>query len=85
MPKSINRRQIEIPIQLYDELAAEAKAAGVPLTTILTNLVEDGRTLHEWITGIDAQLRALGHDVYALRMMLEHDRSKGEGADTRRQ
>lgn len=82
MPKSINRRQIEIPTHLYDELAAEAKAAGVPVTKILTDLVEDGRTLHEWITGIDAQLHTLVHDVYALRKMLEDDRSKGEGVDT---
>ncbi len=76
MPKSINRRQIEIPTQLYDELVAEARAAGVPVTKILTDLVEDGRTLHEWITGIDARLRSLVHDVHALRKMLEDDRSR---------
>ncbi len=74
MPKSANRHQIEIPIQLYKELQAEAETRGATVTQVLVDLVEDGRTLHEWITGIDAQLHTLTHDVYALRTMLEKER-----------
>jgi len=64
-------------------LATETEAASVPVAKILTDVVENGRTLHEWITSIDARVYTLVHDVYAPRKMLEDDQSKGEeGADT---
>ncbi len=71
MPKSVNRRQIEIPTQLYEELQAEAKAKGSTITQVLTDLVKDGRTLHEWIKGIDVKVNTLTRDISMLRTWVE--------------
>jgi hypothetical protein len=71
MPRSENRRQIEIPKQLYDELEAEAKAEGTSVTYVLQLYVDHGRMHRDSLSSLDTHLREVYRDTTALRRELE--------------
>lgn len=71
MPRSENRRQIEIPKQLYDELEAEAKAEGTSVTYVLQLYVDHGRMHRDTLSSLDTHLHEVYRDTTALRRELE--------------
>jgi hypothetical protein len=71
MPRSENRRQIEIPKHLYDELEAEAKAEGSSVTYVLQLYVDHGRMHRDTLSSLDTHVREVYRDTTALRRELE--------------
>lgn len=67
MPRSQNRRTIEVSVPLYDELKARAAQEGTTIPAILQALVTDGKSMGEWFGQIDMQLTALRREVRDLR------------------
>ncbi len=63
MPRSQNRRTIEVPVPLYEELSARAAREGTTIAAVVQGLITDGKTLQEWFGEIDAQLRELRRDL----------------------
>jgi hypothetical protein len=57
MPRSHNRRTIEVPLPLYEELSARAAQDGTTIAAVLQALITDGKTMQEWFGRIEAQLR----------------------------
>ena len=66
MPRSPNRRTIEVPVQLYEDLKARALQEGTTIPAILQALITDGRSMSEWLGQIDMQLTELRREVRAL-------------------
>lgn len=71
MPRSANRRTIEIPAALYDELAAEAAAEGTTLATHLQNLIMDGREHRQWYGRVESALWELRRSADRQTRVLE--------------
>ena len=67
MPRSPNRRTIEVPLPLYEELKARAEQERTTIPAILHALITDGKSVQEWFGQIDSQLRELRREVRALR------------------
>jgi hypothetical protein len=63
MPRSQNRRTIEVPIPLYEELSARAAREGTTIAAVVQALITDGKTLQEWFGQIDAQLSDLRREL----------------------
>jgi len=63
MPRSQNRRTIEVPLPLYEELSARARREGTTIAAILQALITDGKTMQEWFGQIDGQLRELRREL----------------------
>ncbi len=63
MPRSQNRRTIEVPVPLYEELSARAVREGTTIAAVVQGLITDGKTLQEWFGEIDAQRRELRRDL----------------------
>ncbi len=78
MPRSQNRRTIEVPLALYEELKAQAEQEGTTIPAVLQGLITDGKSLQEWFGQIDMQLHDLRRELRDLRQHLmtvsEHDR-----------
>ncbi len=79
MPRSQNRRTIEVPLALYEELKAQAEQEGTTIPAVLQGLIMDGKSLQEWFGQIDMQLHDLRRELRDLRQHLmtvsEHDRA----------
>lgn len=67
MARSANRRTVEIPAALYEELAREAEAEGTTLATHLQNLITDGRAHRQWYGRIEGALWEVRRSVDQLR------------------
>jgi hypothetical protein len=63
MPRSHNRRTIEVPLPLYEELSARAAQDGTTIAAVLQALITDGKTMHEWFGRIEAQLHELRREL----------------------
>ena len=70
MPRSQNRRTVEIPVGLYEQLKAQAAQEGTTIPVILQGLITDGKSMQEWFGQIDAQLYELRREVRDLRKQL---------------
>lgn len=70
MPRSQNRRTIEVPVTLYEELKARAQQEGTTIPTVLQGLIVDGESMQEWFGQIDGQLYSLRREVRELREQL---------------
>jgi hypothetical protein len=67
MPRSQNRRTIEVPVPLYEDLKARAAGEGTTIPAILQALISDGKSMAEWFGQIDMQLTELRREVRELR------------------
>lgn len=66
MPRSENRRTIEVSAQLYDELKAEADREGVTMAALLRGLVTDGRSVQEWYGQIAGEIAEMKRELRRL-------------------
>ncbi len=66
MPRSQNRRTIEVPVALYEELKARAAAEGTTIPAVLQALITDGKSVQEWYGEMVSLLRTVHHDVRVL-------------------
>ncbi|HSH79655.1 MAG TPA: hypothetical protein VLA19_14115, partial [Herpetosiphonaceae bacterium] len=67
MPRSQNRRTVEVPVGLYEELKARAEQEGTTIPAVLQALITDGKSMQEWFGQIDTQLNDLRREVRDLR------------------
>jgi len=67
MPRSQNRRTIEVPLPLYEDLKARAAYEGTTIPAVLQALISDGKSMAEWFGQIDMQLTELRREVRELR------------------
>lgn len=70
MPRSQNRRTIEVSVPLYEELKARAEQEGLTIPAVLQGLITDGKSMQEWFGQIDYQLGAIRREVRELRAQL---------------
>ncbi len=70
MPRSQNRRTIEVPVPLYEELKTRAEQEGLTIPAVLQGLITDGKSMQEWFGQIDYQLGAGRREVRELRAQL---------------
>ncbi len=70
MPRSQNRRTVEVPVGLYEELKARAEQEGTTIPAVLQALITDGKSMQEWFGQIDTQLNDLRREVRDLRKQL---------------
>ncbi|GAC1561312.1 MAG: hypothetical protein NVS2B7_35610 [Herpetosiphon sp.] len=70
MPRSQNRRTIEVPVALYEELKVQADREGTTIPAVLQALITDGKSMQEWFGQLDSQLHALQREVRDLREQL---------------
>ncbi len=67
MPRSQNRRTIEVPVGLYEELKARAAQEGTTIPAIVHALIIDGKSVQEWYGEMTGILHELRRDVRVLR------------------
>ncbi len=70
MPRSQNRRTIEVPVALYEELKARAQQEGKTIPAVLQGLIVDGQSMQEWFGEINGQLYSLRRELRELRAQL---------------
>ena len=70
MPRSQNRRTIEVPVRVYEDLKTRAEAEGTTIPAILQGLITDGQSMQEWFGQIDMQLYELRREIRDLRQWL---------------
>ncbi len=63
MPRSQNRRTIEVPTALYEELKARAQQEGTTIPAVLQGLIVDGESMQAWFGQIDSQLYSLRREL----------------------
>ena len=66
MPRSQNRRTIEVPVPLYEDLKARAEQERTTIPAVLQTLIVDGKSMQEWFGQIDGQLHELRREVRIL-------------------
>jgi hypothetical protein len=67
MPRSQNRRTIEVPVTLYEELKARAEQEGVTMPAVLQALITDGKSVQEWYAEMLGLLHEMRRELRALR------------------
>ncbi len=70
MPRSQNRRTVEVPVGLYEDLKARAEQEGTTIPAVLQALITDGKSMQAWFGQLDAQLNDLRREVRDLRKQL---------------
>lgn len=70
MPRSQNRRTVEVPVALYEDLKARAEQEGTTIPAVLQALITDGKSMQEWFGQLDAHLYELRREVRDLRKQL---------------
>lgn len=70
MPRSMNRRTIEVPVQLYEELRARAAQDGTTIAAVLQGLITNGKSVDEWYGEMVGLLYDVRRDVHALHDLL---------------
>lgn len=63
MPRSANRRSVEIPLALYEQLAVEAAREGTTLSAHLQALLIDGRSMRESYGALAGEIAALRREI----------------------
>jgi hypothetical protein len=66
MPRSQNRRYLEIPAALYDTIAEQAKAESRTVAQVAADLITDGQTVHEYLIEMQTQLREIRRELREL-------------------
>ncbi len=56
MPSSPNRRAVEVPTAVYEQLQAEAKRDGRTVAQVVVDLITDGRDSRQWLSEIRDEL-----------------------------
>jgi len=56
MPSSPNRRPVEVPTAVYEQLQAEAKRDGRTVAQVAVDLITDGRDSRQWLGEIRDEL-----------------------------
>ena len=72
MPRSPNRRPVEIPTELYQQLAERAKREGRPVASVVADLITDGLDAQEGYGRLSSEIVELRRTVEALRLALEN-------------
>lgn len=57
MPRSPNRRTVEVSAETYDHLRTRADQRGESVAAVVRALLIDGETVEDWHTAHDAMLR----------------------------
>ncbi len=70
MRRSQNRRTIEVPVALYEELKTRAAQEGTTIPAVLQALITDGASMQEWFGELNWQLRELRREIRDLRERL---------------
>ena len=70
MPRSQNRRTVEVPVGLYEELKARAEQEGTTIPAVLQALITDGKSMQAWFGQLDTQLYDLRREIRDLRKQL---------------
>ncbi len=70
MPRSQNRRTIEVPVPLYEALKMRAEQERTTMPAILQGLIVDGQSMQEWFGQIELQLYELRREIRDLRQGL---------------
>jgi hypothetical protein len=63
---------LEIPAKLYDELAIEAAAEQRSVAAVVVDLVIDGRTVREYLTPMQTELREIRRELEQMRYAIEN-------------
>jgi len=71
MPRSQNRRTIEVPVAVYEDLKARAEQEGTTIPAVLQALITDGKSMQVWFGELDRHLVELRREVRDLRKQLE--------------
>ena len=71
MPRSQNRRTIEVPVQLYDELKAEAEREGATISVVLQRLIAEGRGAHEHYEQLADEVREVKSEAGHIAQLAE--------------
>lgn len=66
MPSSPHRRRVELPVALYEVLAAQARQERRPLAALVVAYLEDGMSLREHYGQLSAELAQLRREVRQL-------------------
>lgn len=82
MPRSQNRRTIEVPVPVYEDLKTRAEQERTTIPAILQGLITDGQSMQEWFGQIDMQLYELRREIRDLRQWLT---TKSEDAKSTKQ
>ena len=56
VPSSLNRRAVEVPTVVYEQLQAEAKRDGRTVAQVAVDLMTDGRDSRQWLSEIRDEL-----------------------------
>jgi hypothetical protein len=67
MPRSPNRRTIEVSVALYEDLKARAEQEGTTIPAVLQALITDGKSMQTWFGELDRHLVELRREVRELR------------------
>jgi hypothetical protein len=67
MPRSPNRRTIEVSVALYEDLKARAEQEGTTIPAVLQALITDGKSMQTWFGELERQLVELRREVRELR------------------
>lgn len=59
MPRSANRKYLELPTPLYEQIEARAKADGKTVAAMAAELITDGLTMQEWYGQIAGELHEI--------------------------
>lgn len=71
MPRSPNRRPVEIPTVLYAQLEERAMQEGRPVASVVADLLTDGLDAQEGYGRLSSEVVELRRAVEALRRALE--------------
>lgn len=72
MPRSLNRHPVEIPTELYDVLAEQARRDGRPVASVVVDLITDGLDAQEGYGRLAGEIAELRRMIEALRLALEN-------------
>ena len=67
MPRSQNRRTIDVPVGLYEEWKARAAQEGTTIPALVQALIIDGKSVQEWDGEMTGILHELRRDVRVFR------------------
>jgi hypothetical protein len=66
MPSSLNRRRVELPAPLYDQLAAQARREQRPVAAVVVDYIRDGMSLQEHYGQLGGEIAHLRWELQRL-------------------